>query len=145
MSATSMKVLAGITGRRREVTALLLVAGGLALGACGGDDGGDETPAAKSCAAAEPSAAQQLEVLAQDYKFDPSEPSVTAGPVEITYTPDGAQPHTMLVEGCTEKFSVTAGGDSDTLVLDLKPGEYTIWCDVSGHRAQGMEGTLTVT
>ena len=27
---------------------------------------------------------------------------------------------------------------------DLKPGKYTFYCGVDEHRAQGMEGTLTV-
>jgi uncharacterized cupredoxin-like copper-binding protein len=45
------------------------------------------------------------------------------------------------VLGATPTFS----GGSRTLTLNLKPGTYTFYCTVPGHRAAGMEGTLTVT
>ena len=35
-------------------------------------------------------------------------------------------------------------GGSKTLTLKLKPGTYTFYCTVPGHRQAGMEGKLTV-
>jgi uncharacterized cupredoxin-like copper-binding protein len=31
------------------------------------------------------------------------------------------------------------------LTLNLKPGTYTFYCSVPGHRQSGMEGTLHVS
>ena len=45
------------------------------------------------------------------------------------------------VAGQTPVFT----GGSKTLTLTLKPGTYTFYCTVPGHRQAGMEGTLTVS
>jgi plastocyanin len=49
--------------------------------------------------------------------------------------------HGSKVLGATPTFQ----GGSKSLTLKLKPGTYTFYCSVPGHRAAGMEGTLTVT
>lgn len=36
-------------------------------------------------------------------------------------------------------------GGSKAVTLTLKPGTYTFYCTVPGHRQAGMEGTLTVS
>ena len=45
------------------------------------------------------------------------------------------------VVGATPTFT----GGSKSLTLTLKPGTYTFYCSVPGHRQAGMEGTLKVS
>lgn len=35
-------------------------------------------------------------------------------------------------------------GDRATLTVNLKPGTYTVYCPVNGHKGHGMQTTLTV-
>ena len=62
---------------------------------------------------------------------------------------DGAQGgHTLVFDNGKEpgfQLEVSGAGSTDAKKIDLKPGKYTFYCDILGHRAQGMEGTLTVT
>jgi uncharacterized cupredoxin-like copper-binding protein len=44
------------------------------------------------------------------------------------------------VIGATPTFQ----GGTKTLKVQLKPGTYTFFCSVPGHRDGGMQGTLTV-
>lgn len=44
------------------------------------------------------------------------------------------------VVGATPTFQ----GGSKTLTVSLKPGTYTFYCSVPGHRQAGMQGTLVV-
>jgi len=62
---------------------------------------------------------------------------------------DGVQGgHTLVFDHGKEpgfQLEVSGDGSTDAKKIDLEPGKYTFYCDILGHRAQGMEGTLTVT
>jgi uncharacterized cupredoxin-like copper-binding protein len=45
------------------------------------------------------------------------------------------------VLGATPSFV----GGSKTVTVTLKPGTYSFYCSVPGHKQAGMEGTLTVS
>jgi plastocyanin len=77
--------------------------------------------------------------------WEPGSLSASAGSVTIKLVNDSDIPHAVEVEGNgVEEESDTVTGADTELTVDLEPGEYTYYCPVDDHRAQGMEGTLTV-
>jgi uncharacterized cupredoxin-like copper-binding protein len=54
--------------------------------------------------------------------------------------------HDISIEGngVDENGEVVKDGGTSEVQVDLKPGEYTFYCSVPGHREGGMEGKLTV-
>jgi plastocyanin len=71
-----------------------------------------------------------------------------AGQVSIEFTNPQSLSHDVAVESSSgEEVGATelvASGKAVTTISDLKPGKYTFYCTVPGHREAGMEGTLTV-
>jgi uncharacterized cupredoxin-like copper-binding protein len=78
------------------------------------------------------------------YKF--ASATATAGQVTIESKNDASIPHDIALEGngVNEKGEVVQGGGTSKFSIDLKPGSYTFYCSVPGHREAGMEGKLTV-
>ena len=73
--------------------------------------------------------------------------SAKAGKVTIDFSNASPVEHDVAIaQGSTVagQTPVFTGG-SKTLTIMLKPGSYTFYCTVPGHRAAGMEGTLTVS
>ena len=73
--------------------------------------------------------------------------SAKAGKVTVEFKNPQALTHDVAIEDSSGKevgaTELIADG-SDTTTVDLKPGTYTYFCTVPGHREAGMEGTLTV-
>jgi mono/diheme cytochrome c family protein len=69
-----------------------------------------------------------------------------AGPLEIDSKNAASIPHDIALEGngVNQKGPTVQGGGVSTIKVNVKPGKYTFYCSVPGHRAGGMEGTLTV-
>ncbi len=78
------------------------------------------------------------------YKF--ADAKAPAGSVEVTSENPQSTQHNIAIEGAgvDEKGEVVTSGGTSKVTADLKPGEYTFYCSVPGHRAGGMEGKLTV-
>ncbi len=76
--------------------------------------------------------------------------SATAGPVTISMTNMSGVAHNLAIQqGTSANGSVLAAttissSGTHSITLNLKPGTYTFFCQVPGHRAAGMFGTLTV-
>lgn len=116
------------------------------LAACGGDD---EEPAPTN----EGTEQLTLEITAEEpgsgrYAFDPAELTADSGEITIEMESPGdlKAPHSVSLEGdgVSEAGEVVDPGGTSTVTAQLEPGDYTYFCPVGDHRAQGMEGTLTV-
>jgi plastocyanin len=132
-----------------------------ALVACGGDDDGTTTTettggagngaATNGGAGGGGGAGSTLQIEADPggglaYTADLLE--AKAGNVTIDFTNPQPVAHDVRVEdsGGTDLGGTEVITDSEesATVKGLKPGEYTFYCSVPGHREAGMEGTLTV-
>ena len=132
-------------------TALALA---LAVSACGGDDDDDaatEEPAAEDTTTHEETGeggGAHLTLTADpegNLSFDQTELTAAAGEVTIELVNESGIPHNVGVEGNgVNEVSETITSGTTELTVTLEPGDYTFYCAVAGHRAGGMEGTLTV-
>jgi plastocyanin len=77
--------------------------------------------------------------------YDRTEGTVKAGTVTIRLTNASELEHNVAVAQGARQLGVsdTINGADTELEVDLRPGEYEFYCTVDGHRAAGMEGTLT--
>jgi plastocyanin len=145
------------------VIAAALIAVSLGLSACGDDDSADatttEAPAAATTApattaapstTAAPAAGADVSVDADpsgQLAFVQKTLTAPAGSDTFTLTNDAPVPHNLAIEGNGVEAGPSdtiQGGGTAELTVELKPGTYTFYCEVPGHRAAGMEGTLTV-
>jgi plastocyanin len=65
-----------------------------------------------------------------------------AGPATIEMPNTSGVDHNIAIKGIGAGKIVSKGVSS--FKADLKPGTYTYFCEVPGHEAAGMKGTLTV-
>jgi plastocyanin len=72
---------------------------------------------------------------------------VEAGETVFQVTNTGEIPHNFEIEGMgiEKEFEENLEpGEIETMIVDLEPGEYRIYCPVGNHAEQGMELTLSV-
>ena len=146
----------------KKLAALLVLAlASVALVACGGSDSSTTTSSAEEAgggAAAESgkeSSAGEGGGSTVAFEADPNgelaytttEASAKAGNVTVDFKNPQSLTHDVAIEDSSGKevgkTELIGEGETSTTV-DLKPGTYTYYCTVPGHREAGMEGTLTV-
>ncbi len=87
-----------------------------------------------------------IDIEAGDLFFKPKEITAKAGPVTINLTNKGLIQHNLVIqEDPAFKKIDLAPNASGSGTFEAKPGTYTFYCDVAGHRPAGMEGKLTVS
>ena len=130
--------------RTRRIARLFTIAFAIVavVVACGGGGGGGGSSYKQPTGAAQ----KTLDIKGGNFFFDPKDSDAPAGVDAIKLESEGGQ-HTLVFDnGKVPGFKLEANsGQSDELKVDLKPGKYTIFCDIPGHREAGMEGTITVT
>lgn len=89
-----------------------------------------------------------LAMNAGDFYYDSFEGEVAEGDIAITIVNEATGTHNIVMIGANEgsdpKIEAAGGAEAEG-VVNLFAGEYTFFCDIPGHRAAGMEGTLIVT
>lgn len=155
------------------VVALLAVAGFVVVG-CGSDSGTTTVETKTETAAAGGSAGgtgATLDFKMGEFFYNPKNATAKAGPTTIEAINEGAVEHELVVfktdmnpaklpteangeveEEKMDKVAESAGeipdveaGETKTEEFKLTPGKYVIFCNLPGHYAAGMYGTLTVT
>ena len=71
--------------------------------------------------------------------------TIDPGIVTITITNAGTMVHNLVFEDGPRSIDLNPGETVTLEVGELTAGTYTIYCDIPGHRAAGMEAFLVVT
>jgi plastocyanin len=93
-------------------------------------------------------ASTEVNTALVEWAVNLSQSEVPAGKVKFNVTNAGQFGHNAVVLdsngelGRTPNFTSAEG--PQTFEVDLKPGEYTVICDIPGHPEQGMKTTLVV-
>lgn len=120
----------------------MLVGLAAAVSACGG---GVEEGAIPGRAGGAPTAdARVVEVEARNLAFDPDTLRAAVGEELALTLRSVDSPHDFAIDGLGRVADV-AGGEKVAQRLRIdEAGKYPFYCTVPGHRAGGMEGTITV-
>jgi plastocyanin len=149
---------------KKLATLLVLGLASAALVACGGSDDSNTTTSTSSGGEANGGAAAEggkeagggegagstLEFEADpggELAYTTTEASAKAGKVTVDFNNPQSLTHDVAIEdsgGKTVAQTDLIGQEETSTTANLKPGTYTFYCSVPGHREAGMEGTLTV-
>lgn len=143
-----------------RISALSLAAIALAVGvaACGGSSGSSTTsssaPASTSSSSSSSASSGGGGTVSDaadpsgQLKFTSDNLTAKAGKTTVKFTNSSQLPHNMTIVDSSGKqvgATPTFTGGTKSFTVDLKPGKYTFYCSVPGHRQAGMQGTLTVS
>ena len=123
--------------------------------------------ACSSSSAATPSASPTgIAVTLSDFKIKPADTEAPAGPVTFDLTNDGPSDHTFFMVKTdladdalpvadhlvqVDQLDVVAevdrfpAGTEQSLSVDLQPGAYVMFCNLTGHYESDMHTAFTVT
>jgi uncharacterized cupredoxin-like copper-binding protein len=154
-----------------SLVAIPVIAGILVAGCGGGDDTSETTATSEETAGGETTAAAPTVIKMGEFYFNPKNATAKAGKTTIEAPNIGKVEHELVLfksdmdpaklpteanggvdEEKMDKIAEEAGeiadveaGDAKSEEFELTPGKYVMFCNLPGHYAAGMYGTLTVT
>jgi uncharacterized cupredoxin-like copper-binding protein len=117
----------------------------LAFAGCGGDGSSEE---GQTTTTTTTQASQTFTISETDFALSPSTVTIdAAGTYTFEATNDGGTDHALEIEGngVEEETDTISPGESASVTVDLEAGTYEMYCPIDGHRAQGMEGEISVS
>ena len=85
-----------------------------------------------------------VDITQWEWVIEPQRDEVKTGKVTFVVTNTGNLEHNFVVEGMDETIELILPQDTQSLSMTLRPGTYTLICDLSGHREAGMETQFTI-
>ena len=155
--------------KRVATIALALASFGLIAAGCGSDNGTESTTEPQAAAGGSAPNASLIIGMKDDF-FVPKVAAAKAGSVKITAKNQGQLVHELVLAKTNTdpaKLPTTSDGEVDEAKLEslgqdagevadvapgaskagtfkLAPGNYVMFCNIPGHYAAGMYGTITV-
>jgi mono/diheme cytochrome c family protein len=88
----------------------------------------------------------EIDVAPAGLAYVAKDAKASAGQITIESKNPQPTPHDIAIagNGVTDKGPVVTSGGISKFSADLKPGSYTFYCTVPGHRQGGMVGKLVV-
>ncbi|HEX4841681.1 MAG TPA: cupredoxin domain-containing protein [bacterium] len=117
--------------------AVLLVS--LVAASCGGGGGkpSGEQPSG-------PSAGAVVTVSEKEWTITFSPAALKAGTLKLTLKNEGSIEHNFIIKEANVEVDSIQPGQSKQVTVTLKPGTYTVLCNIPGHAEAGMQTSIQV-
>lgn len=93
-------------------------------------------------------AAAVVKIAAREFLYVPKSLSAPSGETRFVVTNEGAIEHNFVIESESKskvaEIAILEPGQTLEVRAVLRPGTYTIYCSLPGHRDAGMEAALHV-
>jgi plastocyanin len=139
---------------KKATAVIALAAASIALVACGSDSSSTDTSASAGSGGGTTVTTSKGSIVKltanadNQLSYDQKTLTAKAGTVSIDFDNPASIQHDVAVADSGGKVlgtsDLVAQGKVNLTLAGLKPGNYTFYCTVPGHRDAGMQGTLTV-
>jgi uncharacterized cupredoxin-like copper-binding protein len=106
-------------------------------------------PASSAPAAAAAGGTTAVTAIETEFHIALSKKSFSPGTYKFTAVDKGHLQHNLVIDGPGVNMAKTAGllspGQSASVTVTLRKGNYDIFCGVPGHKAEGMNVNITVS